>query len=268
MSSQVSGSEDHAILSTPVQDSAVLHQQPEVLKLFLNIYLQVRRHWWLIARIAAAALSIWLWAGLFRSVGVAMVFFFLLSGHEAGHYLMARYKGKSIRLPWITPLGGIMSIQSFANVTEEAFIGLAGPTLGTLVAALALVAGILQHNHTVVTGAQIALFINLINLVPLPPLDGGRAGRAIWRHLWVLGATIVGLYLVWQVTVLGWGVLVNLPVLYLVLYFGWKEAGQYRQYTRAHPEYLKISWRARGFITLQYLFLTGVLVYLVNIKLG
>jgi len=78
------------------------------------------------------------------------------------------------------------------NAWIEAVVGIGGPLLGTLGAALAY--GIYQ-----VTGepffsalAYVGFFLNLFNLIPLAPLDGGRIVTALSPWLWIAGLGILG----------------------------------------------------------------------------
>ena len=78
----------------------------------------------------------------------------------------------------------------------EAFIGIAGPIAGTI-ASLAVFA------FYVATGSRLVLVLswfgftmNLFNLLPVPPLDGGRVAAAISPWFWVAGLVGLGWMLV------------------------------------------------------------------------
>lgn len=109
---------------------------------------------------------------------VAAIFF-----HECGHFFIARLKNMSISEIEITPYGGVMKIENLCAVTPlSAFlIASAGPffsMLGCFLAGWLARRGILSYSFA----AQFArnnLFLFLINLMPVLPLDGGRMLSAI-----------------------------------------------------------------------------------------
>ena len=43
--------------------------------------------------------------------------------------------------------------------------------------------------------AYTGFFINLINMIPLPPLDGGRITAVLSPRIWLLGVPIIGMLL-------------------------------------------------------------------------
>ena len=66
--------------------------------------------------------------------------------------------------------------------------GLAGPILGTLGAAAALaIAGARPAATLLRALAYVGFFINLFNLLPVVPLDGGRAMAAMAPWMWFVG---------------------------------------------------------------------------------
>jgi Zn-dependent protease len=81
---------------------------------------------------------------------------------------------------------------------KEALVAFGGPFLGTLGAQVCLV----LHDHggspALLGLAQIGYLLNLFNLIPYSPLDGGRIVGAISPRLWLLALPILvlaGLYL-------------------------------------------------------------------------
>jgi Zn-dependent protease len=123
----------------------------------------------------------------------AVGFVVLLFVHEMGHVIQLRREGIPASAPMFIPfLGAVVMAKSLGDdATAEARVGLAGPILGTL-GALALIP--LGLNATdpywhdfwfalVFTG----LFLNLFNLLPVVPLDGGRAMAALSPKMWFVG---------------------------------------------------------------------------------
>jgi Zn-dependent protease len=130
----------------------------------------------------AAYGSIW---GLRFAIG----FVVLLLVHEMGHVIALRREGIRASAPMFIPfLGAVISARSLGdNALAEARVGLAGPLLGTLGSAICIV---LWH----VTGRDYwqalgytGCFLNLFNLLPVVPLDGGRAMAAMTPWMWFAG---------------------------------------------------------------------------------
>ena len=80
------------------------------------------------------------------------------------------------------------------DVWREARVALAGPILGSLGAAAVWVAGEALDSELLVALAFTGFFLNLFNLIPVSPLDGGRAVAALHPALWAVGlAMLLGL---------------------------------------------------------------------------
>jgi Zn-dependent protease len=119
----------------------------------------------------------------------ALGFVLLLFVHEMGHVIQLRREGIPASAPMFIPfLGAVVTAKSLGdNATAEARVGLAGPVLGTL-GSLALVPVAITTGQDfwyalVFTG----LFLNLFNLLPVVPLDGGRAMAALSPWMWFVG---------------------------------------------------------------------------------
>ena len=138
--------------------------------------------------VSIAAYSI-LWGWKF-----AAGFVVLLLVHEMGHVIQLRREGIEASAPMFIPfLGAAVMAKSLGDdATAEARVGLAGPILGTL-GCLALLplalsgAGGGFWEALVFTG----LFLNLFNLLPVVPLDGGRAMAALSPWMWFVGLFVM-----------------------------------------------------------------------------
>jgi len=119
----------------------------------------------------------------------ALGFVLLLFVHEMGHVIQLRREGIEASAPMFIPfLGAAVMAKSLGNdATAEARVGLAGPILGTLGALaltpLAINGGDPFWSALIFTG----LFLNLFNLLPVVPLDGGRAMAALSPKMWFVG---------------------------------------------------------------------------------
>ena len=160
----------------------------------------------------------------FHSIALAAGFVVLMLVHEMGHVLAMRYYGLSASPPIFIPfVGALINLrQQPPNAKVEAIVGLGGPLLGTVGALICYaiacyVPGILGDELKV--AAELGFFLNLFNLLPVPPLDGGRITAAISPWLWIVG--LVGL--IWLVVKElgtaggGFGIVIPLLILFYAL---------------------------------------------------
>jgi Zn-dependent protease len=119
----------------------------------------------------------------------ALGFVVLLFVHEMGHVIQLRREGIPASAPMFIPfLGAVVMAKSLGdNATAEARVGLAGPILGTLGALALIPVAIVTGNDLWQALAFTGLFLNLFNLLPVVPLDGGRAMAALSPKMWFVG---------------------------------------------------------------------------------
>jgi Zn-dependent protease len=138
---------------------------------------------------------------LFFSWPFAVGFVLLLFVHEMGHVIQLRREGVQASAPMFIPFfGAVVTAKSLGeNALAEARVGLAGPVLGTAGAAACLVIAEAANSDFFRALAYIGFFLNLINLVPLVPFDGGRAMAAMAPAMWFIGlGAMVALLLLTQ----------------------------------------------------------------------
>jgi len=70
---------------------------------------------------------------------------------------------------------------------REARIGIAGPLLGSLGAAAVYAVAVAYDSRSLKAIAFLGFLINLFNLLPASPLDGGRIAAALHPSMWWLG---------------------------------------------------------------------------------
>jgi Zn-dependent protease len=126
---------------------------------------------------------------LFWGWQFAAGFVLLLFVHEMGHVIQLRREGIKASTPMFIPfLGAAIFSRSLGdNALAEARVGLAGPVLGSLGAAVVAVVGALTGSDLLLALAYVGFLINLFNLLPVLPLDGGRAMAAMAPRMWFVG---------------------------------------------------------------------------------
>jgi Zn-dependent protease len=128
--------------------------------------------------------------GIFLSVGgyaliwgwrfaIGIVFLILL--HEAGHYLEAKRQALNPSLPVFVPfLGAYVAMKNAPyDPWRNLLVSAAGPVLGGLGALGVWFAGEAYDSRFLVALAYSGFFLNLINLLPFRPLDGGFMWHSI-----------------------------------------------------------------------------------------
>lgn len=126
---------------------------------------------------------------LFWGWQFAFGFVVLLFVHEMGHVVQLRREGISASAPTFIPfLGAVIASRSLGeDAAAEARVGLAGPILGSVGAAACLAIGEASGSAFFLALAYVGFLINLFNLIPVVPLDGGRAMAAMAPALWFVG---------------------------------------------------------------------------------
>ena len=153
---------------------------------------------------------------LFWGWQFAALFVLLMLVHEWGHALQMRREGiPTTAILFIPFLGAVIGMKEAPrNAWVEAKVGLAGPVVGTLGAAAMLALGVGIDSDLLRAAAFTGFLLNLFNLLPIVPLDGGRAAAALHPGVWVVG-------------LVGFGALLFVspnPILILILLFGAMEA--------------------------------------------
>ena len=199
----------------------------------------------MLVSIAAYAL-IWPWT-------FAIGFVLLLLLHELGHVIQLRREGVEASAPMFIPfLGAVVAAKSLGeDAAAEARVGLAGPILGSIATLIPLGIWLATGDDFWRALAYIGFLINLFNLLPVLPLDGGRAMAALSPWMWFAGfAGLIAMTFFFP----------N-PILILVLIFGGLESWR-RWKQRNTPEaqaYHAIPARTRALVAIVYLGLAALL---------
>jgi Zn-dependent protease len=192
---------------------------------------------------------------LFWGWTFALGFVVLLFVHELGHVIQLRREGIKASAPMFIPfMGALITAKSLGqNALAEARVGLAGPVLGSLGAAGCLAIGEATDSDLFRALAYVGFFLNLFNLLPVVPLDGGRAMAAMAPWMWFLGlGALVALVL-----------LVPNPILLIILLFGametWRRWRARKTRSLEQAAYYRVSPRNRLLVGAAYI---GLIVLL------
>lgn len=127
-------------------------------------------------------------------------FIALLFAHEMGHYLAARQRGLAVGAPTFIPFVGawIDLKDQPRDVETEAYVALAGPLLGSVAAIVCYVVADDHGPRWLMAVAYSGFFLNLFNLLPLAPLDGGRISSVLSPRIWLLGVPLLAALFFWR----------------------------------------------------------------------
>jgi Zn-dependent protease len=186
----------------------------------------------------------------------AVGFVVLLFVHEMGHVIALRREGVEASAPVFIPfLGALVWAKSLGgNALAEARVGLAGPVLGSIGAAACLPIAWLTGGDFWTALAFTGFFLNLFNLLPVTPLDGGRAMAALAPWMWFVG---VGLIVALAVAFPNPIILLIAVVGAFDVYGRWSRRRKSGDEARA---YYAVRPRDRALVGLVYLALIAVLV--------
>jgi Zn-dependent protease len=152
-------------------------------------------------------LSLWIYVVIF-GWKLAVVLMLLLLAHELGHYFAFRAYGLPARLPAFVPLLGAFTAGALPpDLEQDAYIALAGPLVGLGLAAACYAIGDANHDRFWFALADLSAFLNLFNMIPVPPFDGGRIIGALWPPLWFAGFLIFVILAIFM----------RVPVLFIVI---------------------------------------------------
>lgn len=208
---------------------------------------------------------------LFHNLTVAVGFVVLMLIHELGHSLAMRYYGLSASPPIFIPfMGAVINMrQSPPNALVESVVGIGGPLLGTAGAlacyALAMSVQNPALHMELLLVAQLAFMLNLFNLLPVPPLDGGRITAAISPWLWLPG--LAGLAaLMYEQIKSGGGF--GIVILGLVLFYALPRIRATLRARGMKVPYYQVSATASWTMGVVYAVLAGVLFFMYQVQLG
>jgi Zn-dependent protease len=207
--------------------------------------------------LATMLLSIGLYAtqwGLPFAIGFVLLIFV----HEFGHVIVLRREGIPAGAPVFIPfVGAFIAMRGMPrDAYVEARVAIGGPIAGSIAAWAVLGAGLLLGRPFLVALGHTGALLNLFNLIPVSPLDGGRIAGAFSRAFWIVGYAIGVAALL----------LTQSPMLLLVLVVGLFTLWQ--RWRHPVPGYDAIPRSKRIAVGLGYAALVIGLVLTTSIELG
>ncbi len=142
----------------------------------------------------------------------AVAIVYLIFVHEMGHLVAAKQKGiktsPAIFIPFMGAAIGMKELPK--NAKDEAYIAYAGPLFGLL----SFLPAVFLYETTAEPFWGLVIFlgalINLFNLFPVSPLDGGRIVGVLSTKIWFIGLLLVLPYLFISPD----------PIIFLIFIFG------------------------------------------------
>ena len=147
--------------------------------------------------ILSMLVTVWVYSQIF-GLPFAVGFVALLLVHEMGHYVAAKQRGLNVGLPAFIPfVGAWINLRETPHDAEtEAYVAFAGPFIGTLGAFACYFYGRNTGQELYIALAYTGFILNLFNLIPVSPLDGGRITQVLSPRIWLIGLPmLVALYI-------------------------------------------------------------------------
>ncbi len=122
------------------------------------------------------------------AVGLVAVLFV----HEMGHVIAMNKEGFKTSGPVFIPfLGAALFAPKDMNRRQEAVIGIGGPILGSLFSFLLIGLYFLFEAKWLLIMGYMGIFLNLFNMIPISPLDGGRVTQAVGKYFKFIGLAML-----------------------------------------------------------------------------
>ncbi|HSI86369.1 MAG TPA: site-2 protease family protein, partial [Candidatus Methylacidiphilales bacterium] len=138
-------------------------------------------------------LAIWAYSTVY-GWPFATGFVLLIFVHEMGHVFAARWMGVPVSAPMFIPfMGALITLkENPRDAWSEAVMAYGGPLAGAIGATLCAVAGLAFNSPFLIALGLVTFVLNLFNMAPVPPLDGGRICAAVSTWFWFVGILVLG----------------------------------------------------------------------------
>jgi Zn-dependent protease len=129
----------------------------------------------------------------------AVGFVLMILVHELGHGYAMKLRGVEAGWPIFIPfVGAMISMKSTPRDRDtEAVIAYGGPLAGTAISIVAGAVGWALDSRLFLALGYTGFFLNLFNLTPISPLDGGRVAQAFSPRAWRVGLVVLAGMFLW-----------------------------------------------------------------------
>lgn len=178
-------------------------------------------------------------------------FIALLFMHEMGHFIAAKQRGLDVGAPTFIPfVGAWIELKEMPrNAEVEAYVGFGGPFLGTLAALMCYFIARQSDSSLLMAIAYVGFMLNLFNLIPISPLDGGRITAVLTPRIWLAGIPVLVAWFLWKPS----------PMLILVVVLALPQLAKAFRYkpNSTDAPYFEVEAKDRLTYSIYYLGLTG-----------
>jgi Zn-dependent protease len=175
-----------------------------------------------------------------------------------GHIVAAKWLGIPVSAPLFIPFVGaaITMKQNPRDAWTEALMAYGGPLAGCIGSWVCWAIALETGESWIMAVASVSFLINLFNMIPVPPLDGGRICAAVSPWFWIIGLFLLGAALVFFHS------LTSIIIIILVLVVALPRIKQtlFGQPTPELQDYYSTHISKRLMMALLYLFLIAVLL--------
>ncbi|WP_430784534.1 site-2 protease family protein [Virgibacillus flavescens] len=166
----------------------------------IGVFLFTKAKWLLVllkvgkfATLATMFISLWAYA-VFYGWKFAFAIVYLIFIHEMGHLVAAKIKNiptsPAIFIPFLGAAIGI-DPKKIDHAKTEFFVAYGGPLAGLISIVPAFILYLATSDPYWVLVIQLGALINLFNLFPVSPLDGGRIVSVLSPNIWLVGLVIL-----------------------------------------------------------------------------
>ena len=144
--------------------------------------------------VAGVSMGLSIWAMALKApLRLVIGFVAIIFVHEIGHAVAIRAKGLHAGIMVFIPfIGGAVTLKDQPrSAYDDAQIGLAGPIAGTFASLVFLQIYKWTDQPLYLAIAAAGFAVNLINLLPIGMLDGGRISAAVTKWMWVFGGGVL-----------------------------------------------------------------------------
>lgn len=161
--------------------------------------------------------------------------------HELGHFLtMKLFRYKNVRMLFVPLMGAFVQGTKKKYSQKQSFIvTVAGPFPGILIGAVLMWYGTMTHSTWLMELSGLFLMLNIINLLPLDPLDGGQMFKLFFRSNHELFLMIFAF--ISSIVMIGVGWMMNSPIIMVFGFFmGFRVRAMQKRY-QMHKELKEVD---------------------------